>query len=75
MAPSAKEAPVQDALPPIAYDVRAAAKTLSLSQSKVYQLIASGELYHRRVGKRILIPRKALDAFMEGRPYERAGME
>ncbi|HKY49706.1 MAG TPA: helix-turn-helix domain-containing protein [Candidatus Limnocylindria bacterium] len=75
MASSSKEAPVQDALPPFAYNVREAAKTLSLSESKVYQLIASGELYHRRVGKRILVPRKALDAFMEGRPYERGGME
>jgi excisionase family DNA binding protein len=75
MAQDARTDTPQQPFPPLALDVREAAETLGLSHSKVYQLIASGEIYHRRVGKRILIPRKALEAFVDGRPYERGALQ
>jgi excisionase family DNA binding protein len=73
MAQDARPETLQEPFPPIAFDVRDAAEALGLSHSKVYQLIASGELYHRRVGRKILVPRKALEAFLEGRPYTPGG--
>jgi excisionase family DNA binding protein len=69
MAHSPKPAPVQEAFPPIALTVREAAQSLGLSESKMYELVSSGEVYSRRVGTRILIPRRALEAFLQGRPY------
>jgi excisionase family DNA binding protein len=64
---------VERAFPPLGVDVKGAAEMLGLSAGKVYQLIASGELFHRRVGRKILVPRKALEAFLEGRPYNPGG--
>lgn len=48
-----------------------AAKTLSISRSKLYELLASGALESVRIGASRRIPRDALDEFVEscrGRP-------
>ena len=43
-----------------------AAEALSISRMQVYRLVRSGELRARRCGTRILMPRRALDAYLEG---------
>lgn len=43
-----------------------AAQLLSLGRTKVYELVRSGRLGSVKVGKRRLIPRKALEQFVEG---------
>ena len=48
---------------PILVDKRTAARLLSLSLRTVDNLIAQRELPVRRVGRRVLIPRKALENF------------
>jgi len=49
-----------------------AAKILGISRNSAYQGILTGEIPHIRVGKRILIPRRALEAMLEsaGKPKE-----
>lgn len=39
---------------------------LSLGRDKVYSLIHSGELRSIRVGRRLLIPKDAVTAFLQG---------
>jgi excisionase family DNA binding protein len=46
--------------------VEETAKLLGLSRNSAYQGIATGEIPHIKVGKRILIPRKALEKILEG---------
>lgn len=41
------------------------AKLLGLSRNSAYQGILSGEIPHVRVGKRILVPRVALEKMLE----------
>ena len=48
-----------------AYNVKEAAKALSLGRNKTLELIHAGKIRHVRVGTRILIPRGALDDFLE----------
>ena len=50
---------------PLAYNVTDAAEQLSVSKNHLRKLLASGELPHRRSGSRVLIPRAALEAFLE----------
>ncbi|HXY44784.1 MAG TPA: helix-turn-helix domain-containing protein [Acidimicrobiales bacterium] len=45
--------------------VAEAAKRLGISQSTLRQLIASGEMEHVRVGRRILLSRTGLQRFIE----------
>jgi excisionase family DNA binding protein len=50
---------------------------LGVSLPLVDRLLAAGELRHARLGRRILIPREAVDAWLTGRTSpdaERAGM-
>jgi len=42
------------------------AKILSISRNSAYQGVLRGEIPHIRIGKRILIPRRALDRMLEG---------
>jgi excisionase family DNA binding protein len=44
-----------------------AARILRLSRTFAYQLVAEGELPCLRLGRRVLIPRSALEAFIENR--------
>jgi excisionase family DNA binding protein len=52
-------------LPQLAYGIDAAADTLDLSRSKIYELIAAGEIAACKVGKRTIIQAAELTAFLE----------
>ncbi len=56
-----------DEAPPLAYSIDGTAKQLGVSRSHVNALIASGELPHRKTGRRVLIPHEALVKFLEGK--------
>ena len=46
------------------YDVQSAAEVLSIGRTKLYELIASGAIDTVTVGRRRLVPRASLDAFV-----------
>ena len=50
---------------PLAYGVIAAAAALDLSRSRIYELIAAGEIAICKIGKRTIIPTGELTAFLE----------
>lgn len=50
---------------PGAYDRRGAAHYLAISLSKIDELLRSGALKSRRVGRRVVIARVELDRFLE----------
>ncbi len=45
--------------------VEEASAILSLGRSKVFELVAAGEIESLKVGRRRLIPRQALDAYVQ----------
>lgn len=45
---------------PLAYSIKEASRATSLGRSRLYQLIAAGQLEAVKVGKRTLIPAHAL---------------
>ena len=47
-----------------------AAAMLGISRNFAYQLVREGKLPSIRLGKRILIPRVALEKMLEGKQYE-----
>ena len=47
------------------YKPHEAADSLRLGRSKIYQLLASGDLKHIRVGRAIRVPASALREFVE----------
>lgn len=49
----------------LAFTVKDVAKLTSLSAQKVRRMIASGELQSIRAGKRVLVPRAALESFLK----------
>lgn len=51
---------------PIVVSVKEAGRQLNLGRTTILRLLANGELPYRRVGRRILIPRRALERFLEG---------
>jgi excisionase family DNA binding protein len=53
---------------PLAYRPTEAAVLLGLSKARVYELINSGDLPARRVGRRILVPRDELVAWLANQP-------
>lgn len=50
---------------PIAVSVGEAASTLSLGRTKIYELLRSGELKSRTVGRRRLISVASIHSFLE----------
>jgi excisionase family DNA binding protein len=48
--------------------VQEAAKRLSLSQSKIYKMILSGELPVQRIGRAVRIPESAINFLAEPNP-------
>ena len=48
------------------YDVNEASIMTSLGRSKLYELMATGEVESVKVGKRRLIPAEALERFVQG---------
>src|SRR5712692_6982275 len=59
------------ALPRLAYGIDDAADALDLSRSRIYELIAAGEIAACKVGKRTIIPAAELTAFLERHRVER----
>ena len=55
-----------------AYSVVDAARQLGISRSKIYELIADGELETIQVGRRRLVPTAALDRLVAGHAESRA---
>jgi excisionase family DNA binding protein len=54
--------------PPLAYSVADACRVSSLGRTRIYQLIAEGQLRVRKIGKRTLIPADSLHALISGLP-------
>lgn len=54
-----------EASAPLAYSVKAAAKTLSISRSRFYELVAAGEILVLKEGARSLVRRSELVAYLE----------
>ncbi len=48
----------------LAYNVSDVCKVLSLGRNTVFELIHSGRLAHVRVGRRVIVPRHAVEAFL-----------
>lgn len=48
----------------LTYDVGTAAKLLGLSRNSAYQACLNGQIPHLKIGKRILIPRIALQRML-----------
>jgi excisionase family DNA binding protein len=46
--------------------VQETAQVMQLSRNSVYAAVLRGEIPHIKIGKRILIPRKALERLMDG---------
>ena len=59
---STDNAPVADVL---AYDVPAAGRLLGVGTTKAWELVRSGELPTIRIGRRRLVTRQALHAFVD----------
>jgi excisionase family DNA binding protein len=62
----------------LAFGIDEAAEALDLSRSRLYELIAAGEITACKVGKRTIIPATELTAFLDrhrvaGLPSHRAG--
>lgn len=51
---------------PLLLSRQEAAKRLSICLRSLDQLISTGEIYVRRIGKRVLIPRTELERFASG---------
>lgn len=56
----------------LTFTVSETASLLGLSRNSAFKGVMTGEIPHIRVGKRILIPRRALEAMLAtaGRPKE-----
>ena len=51
----------------LALSVKGAAEALDIGTSKVYQMVASGELPHIRLGGSVRVPVAALEAWVQER--------
>ena len=49
------------------------AKVLKISRGSAYQGVLTGEIPHVRIGRRILIPRRALEALLASAGVQGAG--
>ncbi len=57
--------PERDSEQPILVSVRNASATLGIGRDSCYELVRAGRLRHVAVGRRLLIPRSELEAFVE----------
>lgn len=46
--------------------VEEAAEALGISRALAYELVRRGDLPHLRLGRRVVVPRKALERFIDG---------
>lgn len=51
---------------------RDAAKYLAISETKLRQMVSSGQIQARRAGRCIIIPRAELDSFLNGSAHQQA---
>ena len=51
---------------PLAYSIKEASRATSLGRTRLYQLIAGGQLDAIKIGSRTLIPAHALHKLLEG---------
>ncbi|MCJ1962071.1 helix-turn-helix domain-containing protein [Novosphingobium mangrovi (ex Hu et al. 2023)] len=51
---------------PLAYSIKEACRATSLGRTRLYQLIAAGQLDAVKIGNRTLIPARALHKLLEG---------
>ena len=51
---------------PLTYTVEQAAERLGVSRGTAYQAVREGQVPSVRVGRRVLIPRHRLEAFLNG---------
>ncbi len=49
----------------LVWSVEEAGRQLGISRAHAYQLVARGELPHLRLGHRIVVPKRAIDALLE----------
>jgi excisionase family DNA binding protein len=49
----------------LAFNPVEAGEALGISRTQIYRLVKAGDLRARRCGSRILIPRKALEAYLD----------
>jgi excisionase family DNA binding protein len=59
----------------LAHSVEQAAALIGLSRSRTWELIGSGDLIARRVGKRTLVLDEDLKAFLRGLPLQHQQVE
>jgi excisionase family DNA binding protein len=52
----------------LVFSVPEAARLLGISRTHAYGLVARGELMHVRLGRRIVVPRHAIDALLQTPP-------
>jgi len=50
--------------PPLTYSVETAARLLGIGRNQGYEAVRTGELPAIRIGKRILVPRAALERLL-----------
>ena len=55
-----------DHRPRLTVTVQEAADLVGISRTLAYELIARGELPHLRLGRRILVPRRAIEELLHG---------
>ncbi len=51
---------------PLVYTVMQTATLLGISRTHTYELVARGDLAHIRLGRRIVVPRQALERLLDG---------
>ena len=49
----------------LVWSVEEAGRLLGISRAHAYELVARGELTHIRLGRRIVIPKRALDELLD----------
>ena len=50
---------------PLVLTVEEASRLLGISRAHAYELVARGELAHIRLGRRVVVPRRAIDELIE----------
>ncbi len=63
-ATAAQPPPSQATSPRLAFSVQDAAEALGLSVDTVYELVRGNKLPHKRIGRRILIPCRVLETWI-----------
>jgi excisionase family DNA binding protein len=59
------ESEVTNADRPLVLSVGDTAKLLGISRAHAYELVARGELAHIRLGRRVVVPRRAIDQLID----------